>query len=216
MSRINTRLRSQKKVTILEVASELLNDYSYLDITLDLISGKLGMTKSNLYHYFESKEQLYQDVFLQAIDETMIILDQQLYELKGCDDIDAVVRVLVGVSSNNKGINEVGSLLSSTLTRNISDETATRFQEHFNYASLKLTKALLTALPTLDVFQVERFIWFFLSFKNGLWADVNANEKYKEIMRTTPIGKPDDSFEDKLSDGLSLLLRGLFAEKSAN
>ena len=56
-------LREQKRQNMLQVGADLLKTNSYYDITLDLIAEKVGTTKSNFYHYFDSKEQLYQEVF---------------------------------------------------------------------------------------------------------------------------------------------------------
>jgi len=214
MPRIKKSVKEAKRKDLLQLAQDQLEVNSYHDITLDVIASKMGMSKSNLYHYFESKEQLYQEVFLVHFHEAVTQIGKRLETLRGCNDPQKVVEVIVAVSSQNRGLNDLGALFSTTLTRNISDQTIALYQDRFNHAALLLTKLILLCLPTLDVYQVEHFIDYFLAFKNGLWAEYASTEKYRQIVSSTNIRANFVPFETKLNSALLLIMKGLYAEKA--
>jgi len=213
MPRVKKSVKEEKRQELLELAKNLLEVNDYHDITLDLIASTMGMSKSNLYHYFESKEQLYQEVFLIHLHQTVSKMGKRLEELRGCDDPAQVVAVMVETTCRSKSLNDLGALFSTTLTRNVSEGTTRLYQERFHHAELLLTKVLLTCLPTLDVYQVEQFIDSFLAVKNGLWAEYSSTEKYREIVRYTSIRSTFIPYHDKLQRVLLLMMKGLYAEK---
>ena len=56
-----------KKEEILEAATNLFAVYGYAKTTLDDIAKMLGMKKTSLYYYFESKEQLFREIITMEI-----------------------------------------------------------------------------------------------------------------------------------------------------
>ena len=50
---------SEKINEILDAASQIFADYGYKKTSMQDIGDRLGMTKSNLYLYFDNKEDLY-------------------------------------------------------------------------------------------------------------------------------------------------------------
>ncbi len=208
----SNNLREQKRQNILLIAADLLKEYNYYDITLDLLADRLGTTKSNFYHYFDSKEQLYQEVFLLQIEDVVAELERKLIPLHGSDDDEALIEIVVDIITTRRRFNDLSALFNTTLTRNISDKFAIKCRAQLNAATLRTCKAIQTTLPSLTFFQVERFLIYFEALKNGLWAESSASEKYKEMAKDFLVFGVPDSFANQLHEGVTIVLRGIRAE----
>ncbi|MHB1275328.1 MAG: TetR/AcrR family transcriptional regulator [Candidatus Humimicrobiaceae bacterium] len=88
--------KNQKNITsrtredIVETASHLFSEYTYLGVSMSDIAKKLNITKAALYYYFKSKDAIYREVldkiffelkssFAEALSESTI--DKKLYKL---------------------------------------------------------------------------------------------------------------------------------------
>lgn len=107
--------REQKKQQILAHAAEHFSRFSFQKTTMQDIAGQMGMTKGNLYVYFESKDAIYRQVVEQelikwrmyAAAQAMDIADpvQKLYAL--CEAAFSYIRdcaLLRGLARFDPGI----------------------------------------------------------------------------------------------------------------
>ena len=59
----------EKRQEIVQVAARIFGDVGYHRASMSAISAELGGSKATLYGYFESKEQLFAAVLMDALDE---------------------------------------------------------------------------------------------------------------------------------------------------
>ncbi|MEN7547717.1 TetR/AcrR family transcriptional regulator [Rapidithrix thailandica] len=62
-------IREKSKAKFLRTALELFANYGYHSTSISQIAKSAGVAKGSLYHYFESKEQLLEAVFMQGLNE---------------------------------------------------------------------------------------------------------------------------------------------------
>lgn len=207
-------LREQKRQNLVDTATELLEEYRYHEITLDVIAKRVGGTKSNLYHYFKSKEELYLEVYLQQEARSVEIIEQKLSKWMNTNNYEAVVETIAHVMATNKVMNALAALLGTTLTQNISDQMAKNCENQTNNSVLRVSKSILSALPVLTFFEVEEFIVYTIALYNGLWAEVIASERYKQIFKEMKGSLSDETFCEQLQGGMLLMMKGLFEGKN--
>lgn len=86
--------RKMSRARILTGATEILNAGVYGDLTVDALARALHMSKSTLYKYFASKE----DVIVALIDEACVASEEDLAEHSGggsaSDQVAALVEVI--------------------------------------------------------------------------------------------------------------------------
>ena len=213
MSGIETSLRAQKLNHLVNAAGDLLKSMSFHDITLDVIGKSVGMTKSNFYHYFRSKEELYLEVFLRKVERSVDVIESRLSEIEKKDDYEAVVEVLVKEFVEFEHYNEIASLVGTTLTRSISEAMTQNAQQRMQTVMLRSSKSLLKTMPSLSFFEAEKFLDYTVAIKNGLWSEYSASENYKKIFESFQGIGTDMSFEKEMRGALTILLKGLYANK---
>jgi AcrR family transcriptional regulator len=84
--------RKMSRSKILEGAQEILNGGVYGDLTVDALARSLHMSKSTLYKYFASKE----DVIVALVDSLCAITDREIdmMDVRGGNARDALSRLM--------------------------------------------------------------------------------------------------------------------------
>lgn len=62
-------MKEEKKELILKVATDLFRKFGLHKTTVDEIAEKAGIGKGTIYHYYDSKEQIFQDVLEEEVSE---------------------------------------------------------------------------------------------------------------------------------------------------
>jgi len=77
--------RERMRQEILAAARDILLQEGPEAVTLNAVSGRLGMTKPALYHYFDSKEALARSLVTTLIDEEINALTDMLAEVESAE-----------------------------------------------------------------------------------------------------------------------------------
>jgi AcrR family transcriptional regulator len=84
--------RKQAKLDILQAAQGLLREGGVEAVTLESVSGALGMTKQALYHYFPSKKALDRSLITALIDDEV---ETAIAALESADSSGTALGVLI-------------------------------------------------------------------------------------------------------------------------
>jgi len=117
-----TNQHDQKYKTILSAASELFNVQGTRGTTLSQIADKLNLTKTSLYYYVKTKEELTHQCYLNTCIEMQIIVDKSLAGPGlAIDKLDRLFRlnfecwndIIKGNRGHLAGLTEIASLSAS-------------------------------------------------------------------------------------------------------
>lgn len=96
---------------ILEVASRLFLTKGYEKTTIsDIINGLDGLTKGAMYHYFDSKEEIFDEVVKQIGLPNKTLLDQIKYD--GSLDASSKISKIISLSIGNETMDTITSIIS--------------------------------------------------------------------------------------------------------
>ena len=114
-----TNQHDQKYKTILSAASELFNVQGTRGTTLSQIADKLNLTKTSLYYYVKTKEELTHQCYLNTCIEMQIIVEKSLsIEGFAIDKLDLLLKlnfkcwndIIKGNRGHLAGLTEIASL----------------------------------------------------------------------------------------------------------
>ena len=88
----NSEIRKYKEKLILTTALELFSKYGYLGVSMQKISKEVGVSKGNLYNYFESKEELLEAVLTNGLLQFSELLASYPKELVSENDFEKAIR----------------------------------------------------------------------------------------------------------------------------
>jgi|LGVE01.1.fsa_nt_gb AcrR family transcriptional regulator len=88
----NKEIKQQKSLLIVEAALKLFAEDGYTSTSMQSIAKEAGVSKGNLYNYFESKEELLEGVLNHGLKQFADIYDSYVPELKTELDFEMAIR----------------------------------------------------------------------------------------------------------------------------
>ena len=181
MSRGSAALTAARKEEIIRACAALNETMSFREITIKEIGAATSFTRTSIYNYFETKEEIF------------LALLQREYELW----VDAMNAEMVQKKSMTRG--ELARTLAATLTdrprllrllsmnlydmeANSRPERLAEFKLAFG-ASLKTVEQMLVQyIPEMDQAARKQFLYAFFPFIYGIYPYTSVTEKQKDAM----------------------------------
>ncbi len=204
--------KSERRRAILDAAAALFCGREYEAVSLNAIARQVGLAKSNLYRYFETKEQIFIQIYLEDVGEWVELAERVLEPLAGCDDPDRVARELTQALVARPRMLSLLALLSGVLERNLSLETLVEFKTVLTSFARRLVAALRAALPGVTDESMIRFVIRMHAVVVGLWPMANPSEVVRQALARPEFSYMRVDFGRELEAALRGLLGQLLAE----
>ena len=121
-----------KKQLILDTALELFSENGYHATSISLIAKVAGISKGLTYNYFESKEQLLNEVILIGINEFMNLFNRNNDNSLSEDEFDFFLESAVSLIKDNRNYWKLFySLMMQTSVIEISMKTVMEFTQQY-------------------------------------------------------------------------------------
>ena len=190
----------------------MLTEMPVADLSLNELSRRVGLAKSNVLNYFESREAVLLEL---SSTELTSWVDEPRDRARGHPSRDAAGRA-GGAVGGGCGTHVAGrpvlcdliSAQASVLERNISTETALTFKRAAAVAYARMIEVVVGAVPELGAEGAGRFIAAASMLAGAIWTHshpvpaIVAAYEADPLIRTVQM-----EFEPALRDNLWLLLR---------
>jgi AcrR family transcriptional regulator len=204
-----------RRTTILDTALSMLAERSVAEISLRELSERVGLAKSNVLRYFDSREA----IFLELLDATWTAwldrIEVELRETTGPANpgpYQREIRVATVIADSLAGerlLCELISNMAGTLERNISVDYARRFKRRATVNTDRLAGLVRAQLPDLSVGAAAHFAGAVFVIVSGLWPYVAPTEAIVTVTREMGFPAADVVFPQNLREGLVNQLVGL-------
>jgi AcrR family transcriptional regulator len=215
----NEEQREARRQAILRTAAEMLAEMPVAALSLNELSRRVGLAKSNVLRYFETREAVLLELLDQAWREW---LDALASELPGGDDapvaerVERLACVLTQTLEDRPMLCELGSASSAVLERNISAEVAARFKRATLADTEAFGRLVRTVLPELTDLAATRFAMATVLAAGALWAYSRPSAAMLAVYEADPsLAALRLDFGDALRELLATLITGLLARPPA-
>ena len=208
MPKGSAELTQARREEILAACRKLYETRSFKEITLKDIGQQTSFTRTSIYNYFETKEEIFLALF------------QREYELFA-EDLDALCRREEALSTDALSAAlaralENRPLMLKLLSMNLYDmeansrmERLVEFKTAYGESKEALDRCLMKFVPSLDEGGRQTFLYAFLPFVYGLYPYTVVTEKQREAMREAGIHYVYMSTYEMACDFIRTLLGGL-------
>jgi AcrR family transcriptional regulator len=190
---------------------ELLDERGLDGTSLSAIARAAGISKANLYRYFESREAILLAVALAELREWTAALAAELSALAGSGDLEAVADVLATSLARRPRLCALISSLSSVLEHNVSEAVVVDFKRQFAALTDDPTRALHAAVPALSPADARALLTYAYLFVAGAWPSSNPPPVVAQVLAREEFADMCVSFEPTIRAHALTLLRGLTA-----
>lgn len=207
------RTEEQKDTRIDEIVSateRLYEKYSYDEITFVLIAEEAEFTRSNLYKYFNSKEE----IFLEFLKTDVQKISRELVR-KYPDDRtytpEVFTDIWVNTISRNKRFIELHGILFPFLENHSSIDRITDFKLKIKNELTTLTGLLCRIFPKLTPENAVRFLHLQFASAIGLYQMTNLSEVQKKVLERPDLKEMRVDFDECYKESVQHLLSGLMS-----
>jgi AcrR family transcriptional regulator len=198
--------KAERRAAILAAASTLLARGGLERTTLSAIAAQAGITKSNVYRYFESREEILMRLLTKDLRHTSAALAQALTKPQPVPD---VATLLANGLAANPRLCLLISITASTLEHNISTDTLRDIKRDM-VASLELTAtALHTAIPEIPLERAENAVQILFTLIIGLWPHSTPGPALRALYKEPEFSRFGLNFCEALSFSTEVMLKGM-------
>ncbi|MFG1642073.1 TetR/AcrR family transcriptional regulator [Amycolatopsis sp. NPDC049252] len=204
-----------RRAAILAAARELLAERPVAEISLRELSCRVGLAKSNVLRYFDSREAIFLEVLDVTWTDWLGDLEETLADPGPAKPGFAREERLAGTLATSLAgrplLCDLVSSMGSVLERNISLEFARSFKRRAAANTERLGTLVRKRIPELSVEGAGHFASAVVVVVSGLWPYANPTEAVAVASAELGGPPPDELFTTALAEGLANLLAGLVA-----
>ncbi len=204
-----------RRKAILKAARKMLGEVSVADLSLNELARRSGVSKPNVYRYFESREE----VLLQLWIEEVRDLDDRLEEsfrtvTRG--DVPAVARVVSAAFAARPPLCELTSIAAAVIERNLSAEAIFTAKLTLVELTTRFAAQLHDRLPAIALADCAWAASATAVQVAGLWPGANPGVVAREVLARPELAGMSPVFERDLTRFLEVTFAGLQALASAS
>ncbi len=208
--------KAQRRQAVLDAAAALLEEGGLEAVNLAAIAKRAGVVKSNLYRYFESREEILVRLLVADMEDMCAALERNPAAAtgEGRNDPAMIAGNLAAEFASRPRLCQLTSVLASTLERNISEDTLVELKRDILAAGMRLMNALHTAAPALGPDGSLAAGHGIFALVAGLWPMANPASQVAAVMARPEFAgfeRFHGHFEENLRSAVQALLAGHLA-----
>lgn len=201
--------KRQREQAILAAAAAILEADGVGGVTLTAVAAEVGLAKSNLYRYFESREDILLQLLASDEAEWVAQFERALAPLAGTDDADRVGAAMAATLAANPRLCLLTSVLTTVLERNVPMEVVRRFKTRASALSIRIGNALHAACPGIPLARQPELQRWVQALVAGLWPIAHPAPVVAELVAEPRYAQFTSDFEDDLRRTITALLVNL-------
>ena len=208
MPKGSAELTNARKEEIIAACRKLYENRSFKEITLKDIGQQTSFTRTSIYNYFETKEEIFL-ALLQREYELFVEDLNHLCEEKNSLSGDELASELAYALERRMMMLKLLSMNLYDMEANSRMERLIEFKAAYGESKNAVDRCLQKFCPELDEAARQTFLYAFLPFVYGLYPYTMVTEKQKEAMNVAGISYVYMSTYDMAYTSIRTLLKGL-------
>ena len=187
MPKGSAELTNARREEILAACRKLYETRSFKDITLKEIGQQTSFTRTSIYNYFETKEEIFLALFQREYELFAAELDS-LCEREERLSVDELASQLARALERRPLMLKLLSMNLYDMEANSRMERLVEFKAAYGEARAALERCLEKFVPALGEKERQTFLYAFLPFVFGLYPYTVVTDKQREAMEKADIG----------------------------
>ena len=192
---------------VLAATAELLEGWTFSDITMDRIAERTGVAKGTLYLYFRTKEALFLSLYEERLGAWYAELQALADHGAGTVEPAAAARVIASTLAARPTLIHLHGLLYSALNHNIDPKTMVAFRRRQHGKVSTLASALARRVANLSDSRALRLLIRLEVVVGGLSWAANPPSPISQALEEEDLATFRVDFEGELREIVTALLR---------
>lgn len=171
-----------RKEEIINACEMLYQTMSFKDITLKEIGKETSFSRTSIYNYFQTKEEIFLALLKREYDAWIRELCEATESEETMTD-DQIADVLARTLDNHRQLLKIMSMNHYDLEENSRMELLVEFKVSYGNAMKTVMAMLAKFRKDMDIEKRQEFVYSFFPFMFGIYPYTIVTEKQKEAMK---------------------------------
>ena len=181
MPKGSEELTHARKEEIIDACAALYETMGFRDITIRDIGAKTSFTRTSIYNYFQTKEEIFLALLQREHERWIADLDELARRdgpMSAGEFADGMARTL-----EKRGcMLKLMSMNLYDMERNSRLENLVAFKKAYANALQAVTRCLEQAFPSMTVSDIQEFLYAFFPFLFGVYPYTSHTDKQRKAM----------------------------------
>lgn len=174
--------KAERVATILEAAATLFDEKELADISMRDVAATAGLGKASLYHYFNTKEEVFISLYREELHDWLLDVESLLKRLRSPTP-KRIAKSLTEAIRGRDRFCRLTVVLASVLERNLTTEFLREFKRSLLPSLERCVAAIQSVQPDMSAAAVQEFIIQHHAVIAGLWPLAHPSEQVSTLMQ---------------------------------
>ncbi len=204
--------KHERKEAIYKAALFLFKNNGYEGVSLNGIASEAGFTKSNMYRYFSSKEEIFLNIFMDLFRNWYADCTQRLQKLQQNVEVEHFAETWVASYMSHPQFLDLTPILFISLESNSSYEQLLEFKQLSMNLLFQLANEISNVYPNIQDEKAFRFLTLSFAATANYWAaESRQNEALNRIYQLEQFKELKPDFKNNLTASVEVIIRGIQA-----
>lgn len=209
--------REARREAILSTAHEMLTEMPVSQVTMNGLARRVGLAKSNVMRYFESREAVLLDLLSRMAAEwlseaTSNVAEHVSRDTSVLERAQSLSRIFAVLFTEHRVLCDLLSAETSVLEHNVSEEVALRYKRGALVALDGLAALVVDVLPELDAESGHDAAFTTIVLVGAMWTHSHPSPAMAAVYRDEPALATVEGFTESLGHMIFTYLTGLLAK----
>ncbi len=186
MPKGSPELTAARKDEIINACEQLYQTMSFKDITLKEIGNVTSFTRTSIYNYFQTKEEIFLAIYEREYDRWNEELTSILEENETLSREQLAEKIASSIA-NREQLLKLLSMNNYDMEANSRPERLTSFKVAYGEAMKNMRRLLTKFCPGKTAQDIESFIYIFFPFMFGIYPYAAVTDKQREAMTNAKV-----------------------------
>lgn len=167
---------------IINACEQLYQTMSFKDITLKEIGNVTSFTRTSIYNYFQTKEEIFLALYEREYDKWNAELVSILEENENLSKAELADKIAVSIS-NREQLLKLLAMNNYDMEANSRPELLASFKVAYGTSMQNICRLLQKFCPDMKVGEIQNFIYIFFPFMFGIYPYTAVTEKQRAAMK---------------------------------
>lgn len=181
MPKGSEQLTNARKEEIINACAKLYTTMNFKDITLKQISLETTFTRTSIYNYFQTKEEIFLALFQREYDLWTTDI-RQIFEKYEVMTVDEFASALAHTLEKRECLLKLLSMNHYDMERRSRLDNLVEFKKSYGNSMAAVTHCLEKFFPKMTIHDIQDFLYVFFPFLFGIYPYTYVTEKQTEAM----------------------------------
>ena len=186
MPRGSPALTAARKEEIIQACARLNETMSFKEITLKEIGAATSFTRTSIYNYFQTKEEIFLALFEREYNRWNESLTGILENNDSLTKRELSEKIAVSLSEREQLL-KLLSMNIYDMEANSRPEILTSFKKSYGASIGNISRLLEKFCPEMNESDIKNFIYMFFPFMFGIYPYTSVTDKQKKAMEEAEI-----------------------------